>query len=225
MRNCLVILLTVCAGALSTAGCGGDGGGSRFVGGPSGCGQVAACGGDLVGTWDLLGACVNQTALSSSLMDSGCPGASISISNLSIAGSLTLNADNTYSSQSLMETFTFTETVPGSCLGGQTCAQLNTAAQSAVADPTSGIQSVSCSGIGTCVCTFGASVAAMGEAGTYQLAGNNLITTPASTGTADAPTGYCVQGTKAHFISVDATMHTGPMGTATITSDLMAQRR
>jgi hypothetical protein len=190
------------------------------------CGQVEPCGGDLVGTWDLTGGCVNQTALSASVasMVNGCSGLTVAVSGFMISGSITFNADMSYSTAGAMESFMFTETLPASCIGGLSCALLSSQLSSMLqANPQPGITFISCTGSSSCACSFDAQVAPTGEAGTYTISGHTVTTMP--TAASASATDYCVQGTQLHVISLDTTMHTGPMGQATIDADIVANKR
>src|SRR5579872_7012075 len=78
------------------------------------CSPVAPCGGDVVGTWNIIGASACGSASSAS-----CPGLIITVPSISESGTLTFNADLTYSvslSQSIAEAIT----VPDSCLSSGT---------------------------------------------------------------------------------------------------------
>lgn len=153
-----------------------------------------------------------------------CPGLSATESDLSVSGSIDFQSNLSYSSPALTESFTLYESVPGSCLGTRTCADLSAEYQSMVADPTTGYQSASCTGSSTCSCTIAISLNVMGNAGTYQLSGDSFTTTDATTGETDSPSGYCVQGKQLHVVDVDTTMNMGPMGQATIVSDIIAMK-
>jgi hypothetical protein len=122
-----------------------------------------------------------------------------------------------------MATIGFNWNVPTSCLGGMTCAALNAAIQaSQQQNPDPAIQSITCVGTGTCVCRFVGTPQTENETGTYTTSGT-AITTTASGGTVDSGD-YCVQGDTIHIVTVDRTMNTGPMGQATILSDVTATR-
>jgi hypothetical protein len=195
-------------------------------GGSSGsCGKVAPCGGDVVGNWTINGACLNSAALTMNLVAT-CPGASISVSSLSVHGDASFNADLTYS---VTETVSVsaTETIPTSCLqlGGitLTCAQLDQSLQDSIAaDPTM-YQSAHCSGSATCTCSFTLAPRTMTETGTYATSGTT-ITTTASDGTS-ASSDYCRQGNELHLVSLNMTMPMGAMGQANIDADTVLTKK
>jgi hypothetical protein len=61
----------------------------------------------------------------------------------------------------------------------------------------------------------------LGNSGTYSISGTNLmLQSSSSTGGS-----YCAEGTELHLVSVDAYMDMGPMGMATITSDVVALKQ
>jgi hypothetical protein len=213
MRNLSWLLL-----GLVTVGFGSGCGSSS--GGPPSCGQVQPCGGSVVGNWKMLGGCLNGAAVQESVDTSACPAATISVSNLQVTGTLSLNADETYSAGSVIETFTMVETLPTSCIGGMTCADLDAALKADT--PPANVESVSCSGSSTCTCRFNFRISAMGESGTYTAAGTTLTTTDAA-GSAST-TEYCVQNNMLHLVELSTTMMT-PMGMARIDSDLVAQKQ
>ena len=112
---------------LAVPGCGSSGGT---------CGNTAACGGAIAGTWTITSSCVSESA---SMVDSQCPSATASSSALTITGSITYNADGTYSSTSTVSG-SIEVTLPPSCLTMNgvtlTCDQLNQLSQ---ANPTAGV--------------------------------------------------------------------------------------
>jgi non-reducing end alpha-L-arabinofuranosidase len=73
-------------------------GGSSGTGGTgTSCPDVAACGGDLAGTWTVTSSCLKVTGnLDLSLVGAGCPSAPVT-GSLQVTGTWTANADGTYS--------------------------------------------------------------------------------------------------------------------------------
>jgi hypothetical protein len=167
--------------ALVAAGCGSSGGT---------CSNAAACGGSVVGTWTITSSCVSESA---SMVDSQCPSATASSSGLSITGSVTYNADGTYSSSSTISG-SVRVSLPQSCLTYNgvtlTCAQLTQASQS---NPTAGV-TLSCSGTSGCICTETIAPQSSSETGTYTTTAAGVLTQTPTGGTASQDD-YCVKGT------------------------------
>jgi hypothetical protein len=180
MKN---ILLVACLGVLASTGLSACGGGAGT------CGNTAACGGDLVGTWKVTSSCVTINA---TMFDDMCPTASVRTSDVSVKGSMTFNADLTYTSTAtLMGKAVIT--LPASCLTGPggtvTCAQLN--ALFALDPSTAG---VTCVGTSSCTCTGPLSDAPSNETGTYTTTAAGILTQTATGGTPEE-SAYCVKGT------------------------------
>jgi len=167
--------------ALAASGCGSSGGT---------CSNTAACGGAVVGTWTITSSCVSESA---SMLDSQCPTATASGSNLTISGSITYNADGTYSSTSTVSG-SVSVTLPPSCLTTNgvtlTCAQLNQLFQS---NPTAGV-TLNCTGTSSCACTETLASQTSSETGTYTTTAAGLLTNTPTGGTV-SQTDYCVKGT------------------------------
>jgi hypothetical protein len=179
-------------GALLCASAGGCGPGSGD-GDPPRCLQVQPCGGDVVGTWKLLGACTSPAFLSelNAQVQASCSGASVTALDVDLSGTFTYNPDLTYSMTGT-ETISGTEMIPLSCLGYASCA----AAQPASADAT-----LTCTGTTICTCHIGASSAAP-ETGTYTIVGTTLTTIGPVSTTTDA---YCVENGRLHLMEMSRT--------------------
>jgi hypothetical protein len=164
----------------------------------------------------MIGSCFNSAALSADFAAS-CPGGSITISRLSIAGALTFNTDFSYSSAAI-ETVSATEVIPLSCLGGlvATCAELAASANPGVA--------ISCTGTSVCTCAVSGTQTFPSASGTYTTGGTFVSTTDNATGNSGG-SDYCVQADLVHFVDISSTMNMGPMGQATILSDIVAQKQ
>ena len=151
---------------------------------------MTACGGAIVGTWTITSSCVSE---SGSMFDSQCPTATVRSSGLTITGSVTYNADGTYSSTSTVGGSIYV-TLPPSCLTSNgvtiTCNQLNQVSQS---NPTSGL-TLNCTGTSTCACTETLASQTSSETGTYTTTAAGLLTDTPTGGTA-GQTDYCVKGT------------------------------
>jgi hypothetical protein len=137
-----------------------------------------------------------------------------------VSGSITFNSDLTYSGSSVSVHETGTESIPLSCTGQASCAALSMSSNGITA---------TCSGTSVCTCRVtstasGTAVGALGGAGTYSIYGTSL-TLQSSTTSSSTTGSYCVQGTELHLVSVDTTMNMGPMGMASITSDVVALKQ
>ena len=205
-----MLVVVVFSGALASLApaCGGSSGS---------CGKVQPCGGDVVGDYNITAACINNAAISMGDIGIDCPGATTSVTGLSISGTASLNADMTYTRTQTISA-TVQMTLPPSCLTMNgitlTCAQLDQGLQTSIADPTSPFQSARCSGSSSCSCSFVLRPETQSDSGTYSTAGTTLTWT-SSTGSADADQ-YCVQGNELHLPEVDMTMAMGTIQADTI---------
>lgn len=212
-----------CVIAAAATGCGGGGGGGDDTGGA--CGEVAPCGGDIVGTWAPAGSCVSPAPFLRTLgaqLGLTCPAGRPTTLGPSTVGrriSTSLAADGTYTGSSELSG-SLNVDIPASCLDGGTCVDLD-AAFRAMIDPARGIVEAGCTGAATCACSLVES-ASSSEAGTYTTSGSILQTVNAD-GTA-TQTDYCVRGTRLHFINLD-TDAPRPEGEAAIASDTVLERR
>lgn len=188
--------------ALAAAGCGSSGGT---------CSNAPACGGDVVGTWTITSSCVSESA---TMVDSQCPSATANSSGLSIRGTITYNADGSYTSTATASG-SITVNLPQSCLTYNgvtlTCAQVTKAAQ---ANPTAGV-TLNCMGTSSCTCVETISAQTSTETGTYTTTTAGVLTQTPSGGTA-AQDDYCVKGTTM-TLSPHAGSTTMGMASGTIT--------
>ena len=157
---------------LLLAACGGDDDGGNLD-----CSDFTACGGNPVGDWTFVDACFDAE------LDpdvDNCPEATAAIENLAIEGTATVESGGTFATD-----FTITGdvvlTVPDSCLNGLTCAQLSAAANADCSD----------NGDGGCDCTDTLEDNTQ-ESGSWEVDGNNFVTTTAGQDPEEAP--FCVQG-------------------------------
>jgi hypothetical protein len=173
----------------------------------------APCGGDVVGTWQVVTDCAEGTQAPSAA--SGCSGASAVLRGMG-SGSLTFNPDGT-ASVALSLSETETELIPESCLGGDgatvDCSEFNSSET-----VSSGTVTETCSPSGTgCSCTLSIDVPTTNGAGTYATSGTTL--TIAGTGATDTYS-YCVSGdTLTMTADVDAGMGSSVLGS------IVAQRQ
>jgi hypothetical protein len=204
--------------ALATLSCG-----SSSNGGGGNCGKATACGGNIVGSWQITSACSTGGA---SMPNASCPGETIAVDSVNDTGSITFNMDGTYMamlSTSAQETLT----VPGSCLAtsGATCNQLGMALNGTLAQPDGGAApgsiSASCTMSGAnCTCHVTFSLSGQTAMGTYATSGTNVTITPTGgTATTDA---YCVQGNTLNLLSGGSS---GMMGTSAPAADIVATKQ
>jgi hypothetical protein len=201
-----VLAATVLAAV--TISCGGGSGGGN-------CGKVEPCGGPVAGTWKASTTCSNTTGLND-MLSSDCPGARATSQSGSPAGTLILNADLTYV-MSLSVPFVINVSIPLSCTGAASCADLADSLAQTLTGDTAPYNNAVCSGNTTCSCVV-TQAASLSGSGTYVTSGTSLELTDAS-GYTNSGT-YCVQGKTLHLVDVDMTTNLGPMGQATITDDL-----
>ncbi len=180
------------------------------------CGKVAPCGGDLVGTWKIIGSCADVS--SAPAANSVCASETISVSSFSASGTVTFDSNMTYAF-SASESASDTITVPMSCLStGKvtvTCDDLTTVVNGVFSDA-----GTTCTASGSnCNCDVTVSGLTDEETGTYTLSGNTFSTTPSTSTATGGGAGYCVQGNTLHITLM-------AMGNAagTPTADFVATR-
>lgn len=189
--------------AALVGGCGPSSGSKH---GPPGCLQAQPCGGDVVGTWNFLGACTSPLFFSetNSELQAACPGASVTAFDLAFSGTITYNADLTYSANA-NETIDVTEMIPLSCLGFATCAAV-------VSD--SPDTTLTCTGTTVCTCHIRGSSPGI-ETGTYSLSGTNLTMVGPDGTSTDA---YCVENGRLHLMGISDT-------SGAVVGDIVAQKQ
>jgi hypothetical protein len=185
---------------VAAIGCGGSSGGTP--GGQVGnCMSVAACGGNLVGTWKIVDSCSAGTLSP----NPSCPGETTQVSSLSVSGTYVFNGDGTYSA-SLSETASETITIPTSCLSTSTipvtCDELSmglTGPVSTSDDAGTGSTTGMCTTAnGSCNCGFRLSLSdAMGR-GTYATSGDTVTLDKSN-----ASEIYCVSGSTLYLLGVE----------------------
>ena len=207
MRNLLVGLIGLGAFYLTACGSSSDSGG--------GCGTESACGGDVVGTWQVSSSCLAVDA--SSMMGSmGCPGATTSASGTKITGTITYSADKTFTSN-LTTSGSLVITLPASCLTQQgvtvTCAQLQQALNGTM---NATFSSATCTESGGgCACSVALNAVTSNETGTYSTSGGVLTQTDTS-GIPD-DSNYCVQGGQLSLAAGASAMSSGVTGLVVFT--------
>jgi non-reducing end alpha-L-arabinofuranosidase len=185
-------------GTPGTGGTVGTGGSSSGTGGGASCPNVAACGGNAVGTWNVMSSCltVNGSVAASWLGLDPTTCTSVGISGaLSVTGSFTVNADGSYKDMTTTTGSPKLDLAPGCLTLSGTkldCAGL----QRSIAGAT-------CTSASSGGCTCALAVNQMGGIGVisagpsksdaYTLSGNSITLT---TDAGDEKYAYCVAGTK-----------------------------
>jgi hypothetical protein len=200
-------------GAAGSVGAGGSGGpgGSAGAGGAAGgagaggaCAEFTACGGSLLGTWQLTSTCFFMPPAAS-----GCADETVDAATFHESGSYVFNSDLTYAA-SLIPSGTLGFSMPQSCTPAQpiatTCAVFNATYSSLVSQPGSPYASAGCAVSGTdCVCTFTFNGQTISATGTYAV-GTDTVTLTRAGSTTSTTNNFCVQGTA---LSLDAVSLTG----------------
>jgi hypothetical protein len=209
-------------GALIVAGaslaCGGNGG---IMPAPATCGQIAPCGGDLTGTWKVLGGCLAPI----NFENFACPLETDKLAGLSYSGTVTFNPSLlTYTATNFFQSRSDIVAIPSSCLVllNETCADLNSAYQTALSERGG---SASCMGSTTCTCSATSKEAVVGTSGTYSVSEDQLnFTDFIGTDEIDSygPLSYCVQNGQLHLMTTETNVGDGGV-TTTIVSDVVAQ--
>ncbi|HXX69504.1 MAG TPA: hypothetical protein VEK07_20135 [Polyangiaceae bacterium] len=220
MRRFAVDVLLALFAVCSWVGCKGSSGGGA---GSDSCGQVEPCGGNIVGTWKLSDACANSAALDSEVSSTSCPNTTASLASVTPTGSITFNSNMTYTITAAAIDVSLDIGIPAACLNGGSCAEVSAALQSELAGS-------SCSGTSSCTCnatetSYLSPSSTNDDSGTYTISGETVILTSSDANGDTSTMDYCVQGNDLHFVAIDTTMNTGPMGQATIDSDVVATKQ
>lgn len=160
---------------------------NEALGSDATCGE-SACGGDLVGTWEVDELC-GWPDFEQAFGDAECEGSSVRLIDVALDGSVNYRAAGTYTA-SLRLTGSFELSYPRSCLGGGTCADLDAALQQSLAE--SPIRAASCSGGQTCKCVAELRPDTIEEQGEYETKGN-VVTMTSDDGTV-SKVDYCASG-------------------------------
>ncbi len=200
MKKCLIVFVCLGLGA-SVFSCGSSDDGDDGFGYQS-CAELMAgysgCGGDLLGTWQISMACIDDSALENP-MATDCPDSTL-VFSLDWAGSLEFTETamiGTFTKQAFQVEFT----VPVSCLNSGTCADL----QTQIGDGTT------CSTADPCVCQQTDDEASgQPTSDDYTLNGNTLTFPNAVDGPDSIE--FCIKGNQ---MAAKATAPDGEGGTTT----------
>jgi len=175
------------------AGCGGG-----AAAPPASCRQVQPCGGDLVGTWSFVGACVADPALITATAPRPCTGFALNSVGFATSGSITFNADLTFTARRWNTSSATSYAEPLSCAGTEDCAALN----SDVRSSDGSYLKTTCAGTSTCTCAD-TSLQVIDESGTYTTTGTEFqLSGPVTTRNRT----YCVTGTELHIVETVGTV-------------------
>ena len=211
MRAARSLKCALMAVSLVVLGCGGGSGRP-----PPGCAQVRPCGGDLIGTWDFVGACVADTSPLTFRAEASCRGTAVSNVGYATSGTITFNADLTYVAQGWNTMFTQTYAEPESCRAGTTCADRSLT----VTSSDGSFSNLTCAGTTDCTCRQ-STLSAVSESGTYTTTGTDFYLVGPTT---SRNRSYCVEGSLLHLVEVGPTS-TDPAATTVIVADAVASRR
>lgn len=183
---------------------------------PPTCGTVLPCGGDLTGTWKVIGGCLGPSAGESLPC-----GGTVQLLTLSFGGTETFNADMTYTFTDLAQDRAEIDTVPTSCLGTTTCAEQDTELKSMVPQI---LSYASCTGTSMCSCTIAAG-GVYSESGTYSIQGSQFNTVSESDGggSRSGSGEYCIQDGLLHLLTVQYVVDSSGTRTAVVEQDVVAQ--
>ena len=185
-------------GTPGSGGTVGTGGSSSGTGGGASCPNVAACGGNAVGTWNVMSSCltVNGTVAASwlGLDPSTCTNVAIS-GSLSVTGSFTVNADGSY------QDMTTTTGSPKLDLGAGCLKLSGTMVDCGGIQRTIAGSTCTSAASGGCTCTLaldqmggiGVISAGPSKSDAYTISGNNITL---ATDAGDEKYAYCVAGSK-----------------------------
>lgn len=182
------------------------------------CQSTPACGGDVVGTWQIGSSCTKGTF--ADLMNAMCKEATGDGSGLTVTGSYVLNADKTYATSTVTNGIAKI-TFPAACLKDAvsgtplTCQQFATTfgALLALAGPGSA-PTLQCSGTTSCACDITFKEVKEEAKGQYTLASNRLSLKSAGNDDPDV-FDYCVKGTTLTLSPVGSAGEM-PQGTITL---------
>ncbi len=127
------------------------------------CQAAAACGGNVQGTWDYSGGCIDDPFAA---VKQQCPSATSSNVQGSVAGTVNFVGDSLF--RKAKATFSGTITLPAACTMGAPCATIQSAMSSA-------FDSVTCTGTTSCDCVV-KSHTDVDDGSTFTVSGNTLTT-------------------------------------------------
>jgi hypothetical protein len=167
----------------------------------------SACGGNVVGTWNLANACVSKFVNPGNM---ACPASTAQLME-NVSGSITFNDDGTFVTDA-NTTIVETLSIPATCLvdagATETCQQLQNAFnQPTEAGPPPAVTSCT-SAMGGCSCQLTDTLMGGGQKASYSTLKSRIALGGAP------PAQYCVQG---NTLRLEAEVSNGMPGSATIT--------
>ena len=193
----------------SFTACGGD----EDSGGAN-CAAGEACGGDVVGTWQIQDSCAYGNFIDT--MDTMCSETTVDASGLKMTGTMAFKADKTYTTNSVLNG-TMKMKMPSSCLndesGSLTCEQFGALFTAFSALGGGNEISIQCSGTTTCACDLKFNSAKNEEVGNYALNGKKITLTSNDEDNEPETSDYCVKGSA---LSMSQAASAGSTGSATI---------
>lgn len=165
--------------ALGLLSCGSQ---TTSSGGPFVCGAFD-CGGNVVGTWTVSGACYDLTGIDPT--GGQCPSATVTPS-VEASGTLQVDAGGTYHYE-LSVSGSVAVNFPASCTESNlmSCSQLDNA-----------LRQITCTGTPSsgCTCSLPVTALTQTEDGTWTTNGSQFLTEPTTPGAMPGNHSYCVQG-------------------------------
>jgi hypothetical protein len=184
---------------------------------PATCGTVLPCGGDLTGTWKIIGGCLGPG--DGEILPCG---GTVQLLTLSYGGTETFNADMTYAFTDLSGERAEIDTVPTSCDPTNTCADQDKELKSMVPHT---LSYASCTGTSSsCSCTIAAG-GTYSESGTYSIQGSQFNTVSVSDGggITSGSGDYCVQDGLLHLLTMLYMVDSSGTTTPVVEGDVVAQ--
>jgi len=192
---------TVAAGASGAAGdrsgaggaesMGGGGGASGTAGDAGSCQENPPCGGDLVGSWTIIGSCMTELVGTAS-----CPELVADARQYQQRGTVTYSANGSYTS-TVTSSGTLGVTYPAACLFTLSCKEYELALSSSL-PPGYELNGCAEGAAGSCACSYDIDTAPMTASGAYTVS-NGVLTQQSSAGTVTSD--YCVTANQLRLTS------------------------
>jgi len=172
----------------------------------SACPQVPPCGGDLLGDWTIVQACID---VPSDLFSDICAGSTVKVSSFTATGTVSFKADKTTVSSGVIS-FVQTTQLPASCVSEAQCAASGAAFAN---DPRYSNGQCQYDASTGCLCTVTSTQTPM-NSGTYEVQGTDVILS-SSNGKMSVDS-FCVSGNTLSLYETNANAN-GATSTLTLT--------